>query len=239
MKWTGPRHFHEFIQVAGVIDDAEAQLLRDCGVCYLGFPLRLPVNREDLTEAAAAGIIRSLAPPAYGIAITYQDDADDIAAFMDDLGADIVQLHGDISQGELARLKRQRPALKVIKSLVVGKHDRGTLSAMVRDLAPVVDAFITDTYDPETGASGATGKTHDWRVSRELVTISPRPVILAGGLTPNNVREAILAVGPAGVDTHTGVEDATGRKDAGKVRRFVSQARAAFALSGNYTPDSS
>ena len=54
-----------------------------------------------------------------------------------------------------------------------------------------VDGFITDTYAPETGASGATGRTHDWTVSHRLAMLSPKPVILAGGLTPSNVRQAI------------------------------------------------
>ena len=89
-----------------------------------------------------------------------------------------------------------------------------------------MDGFITDTYAPETGASGATGRTHDWAVSRRLVQLSPKPVILAGGLTPANVRQAIATVGPAGVDVHTGVEDASGRKDRGKVLAFVAAARA-------------
>jgi phosphoribosylanthranilate isomerase len=93
-----------------------------------------------------------------------------------------------------------------------------------------VDAYITDTFDPETGASGATGKTHDWRVSRRVVGQSPRPVILAGGLTPANVRDAILAVRPAGVDAHTGLEDASGRKSGEKVKKFVGGAREAFRL---------
>jgi phosphoribosylanthranilate isomerase len=60
------------------------------------------------------------------------------------------------------------------------------------------------------------------------VELSPRPVILAGGLTPANVREAIAAVRPAGVDVHTGVEDASGRKDLAKVLAFVAEARAGF-----------
>jgi phosphoribosylanthranilate isomerase len=102
------------------------------------------------------------------------------------------------------------------------------LQARVERLGPTVDAFITDTYDPATGADGATGMTHDWSLSRALVTRSDRPVILAGGLTPDNVRAAILAVGPAGVDVHTGVEGPDGRKDAARVRRFVAAARAGF-----------
>ena len=63
----------DLIQIAGVIDAAEAQMLQQCGVRYLGFPLRLPVHREDLTEEEAAAIIKSLAPPVFGVLITYLD----------------------------------------------------------------------------------------------------------------------------------------------------------------------
>jgi phosphoribosylanthranilate isomerase len=218
------------VQVAGVIDTAEAQLLQQCGVRYLGFPLRLPVHREDLTEQDAAAIINSLAPPVFGVLITYLSEASEIAAFCDELGARIVQLHGDIDQDELKRLKTLDPNLTVIKSLVIGMRDDKALEAMLHELSPFVDAFITDTFDPNTGASGATGKTHDWRVSRRLVELSHRPTILAGGLTPENVKRAILEVRPAGVDSHTGVEDSTGRKSREKVQKFLSEAYQGFAL---------
>jgi len=221
-------HFLDFIQVAGVRDADEADLLIACGVRYLGFPLRLPVHAEDLSEEAAAAIIRSIHPPCFGVAITYQDDAQEIAEFTDFLGASLVQLHGDICVSELAKLRRLRPELTIIKSLVVGASDYTRLAELQRQTGNLVDAFITDTFDADTGASGATGKTHDWRISRRLVASSPKPVILAGGLTPANVREAIRCVRPAGVDSHTGVEDASGRKDATRVRRFVDEARAGF-----------
>jgi phosphoribosylanthranilate isomerase len=227
---TDTRHFCDFIRIAGVTDMAEANLLVDCGIRYLGFPLRLPVNKEDLSEQAAAAIIRSIQPPSYGVAITYQSAAKDIAEFMDYLGASIVQLHGDIGTRELAKLKRLRPQLAVIKSLVIGKQPDEQLLDTVQRLSGFVDAYITDTFDPATGASGATGKLHDWRVSRRLVEVARKPVILAGGLTPENVREAIKFVAPAGVDAHTGVEDAVGRKDGSKVRRFAAEAHAGFEL---------
>jgi phosphoribosylanthranilate isomerase len=108
-------------------------------------------------------------------------------------------------------------------------RDDKALEAMARELSPLVDAFITDTFDPKTGASGATGKTHDWRVSRRLVEAVDRPVILAGGLTPENVKRAILEVRPAGVDSHTGVEDSSGRKSRDKICKFLSEAQEAFA----------
>lgn len=222
-------HFRDFIQIAGVRDIAEAKLLTGCGVRYLGFPLRLPVNQEDLSEAEAASIIRALRPPAYGVAITYQDDADEVSEFMEYLGASLIQLHGDISLKALRKLRRIRPDIKIIKSLVIGERSHGRVVAAARALGPFVDAFITDTYDPATGASGATGKTHDWKVSRELAGMTSTPVILAGGLSPANVRAAILAAGPAGVDVHTGVEDSAGRKDALKVRSFLSEAHAGFS----------
>jgi phosphoribosylanthranilate isomerase len=227
---TSAAHFRNFIQIAGVRDMAEANLLIERGIRYLGFPLRLPVNEEDLSEADAAAIIRSIRPPNFAVAITYQSDAQDIAGFMDYLGAELVQLHGEISLQELAKLRGLRPNLTVIKSLVVGEQADEQLVDTVRRLDALVDAFITDTFDPATGASGATGKVHDWRVSRQLVEIATKPVILAGGLTPENVREAIGFVKPAGVDAHTGVEDAAGRKDPEKVRRFAAEARAGFDL---------
>jgi phosphoribosylanthranilate isomerase len=216
------------IQVAGIRDGAEADLVQECGVRYLGFPLRLPVNREDLTEAEAGAIIRSLRPPARGVLITYLDAADAIADFCRALGATMVQLHGDIAAQELARLRELEPGLTIIKSLVVGLHPMPALERLVMELGPLVDGFLTDTYAPESGAAGATGRTHDWALSRRLVELSPRPVILAGGLTPANVRQAIAVVRPAGVDVHTGVEDASGRKDRGRMLAFVAEASAGF-----------
>jgi phosphoribosylanthranilate isomerase len=171
-----------------------------------------------------------LTPPVFGVAITYLHEAAEIAAFCHGLGARIVQLHGDIERDELKRLKTLDPNLTVIKSLVIGMRDQQTLEATLRELTPFVDAFITDTFDPKTGASGATGKTHNWAVSRRLVELADRPIILAGGLTAENVKSAILEVRPAGVDSHTGVEDSTGRKSREKVQKFVSEAKEAFDL---------
>jgi len=217
------------IQIAGVVDEAEAQLLQQCGIKYIGFPLRLAVHQEDLSEEAAAKIIRrGLDSSVSGVLITYLNNAIGIADFCQFLGVRMVQIHGDIDRKELKRLKALDPNLTIIKSLVIGLHDNETLESIMGRLSEYVDAFITDTFDPKTGASGATGKTHDWGVSHRLVELSDRPVILAGGLTPENVRRAILEVKPAGVDSHTGVEDATGLKSREKVKKFVTEAQAAY-----------
>lgn len=223
----GPLAF-PVVQIAGIRDEAEAGLLVECGVDWLGFPLRLPVHAPDVSEGEAARIIRGIPFPARAVLITYLDDAGEIAAFARKLGVRIVQLHGDIGVAALERLKTIDPELSIVKSLVVGRSDVAGLEAGLRVLSPFADAFITDTFDPASGAWGATGKTHDWEISRRLVEVSPRPVILAGGLTPENVAEAIRRVRPAGVDSHTGVEDASGRKSRDRVIRFVAKAREAF-----------
>ena len=224
------------IQIAGIKDKAEAQMLIQCGVRYLGFPLRLPVHQEDLSEEAASEIIGSLTPPRHGVLITYLDHAVEIAKFCRDLGARQVQLHGDVQVVELKKLKELDPELTVVKSLIIGLHTMEVLESMVNHMSDYVDGFITDTYDPHSGAWGGTGKLHDWRISRKLAQLSNRPVILAGGLTPDNVRDAILEVRPVGLDVHTGVEDASGRKSRDKVEKFVVEAKAAFQLVSTQSP---
>ena len=219
----------EIIQIAGIIDSAEANMLMDFGVDYLGFPLRLPVNKDDLTEEEAVEVINLLHPPHKAVLITYLDNNKDIIDFCDKLNVNVVQLHGKISLEELKTLKYNRPDIEVIKSLVVYGDNYTDLENTVKTLSPWIDLYITDTYDPVSGASGATGKTHDWQISRKLVAVSPKPIILAGGLNPSNVRQAILNIKPAGVDVHTGVESPDGRKDYNLVKQFMSEAKLAFA----------
>lgn len=218
----------ELIQVAGIIDLEEAELLINAGVDYLGFPLRLPVNKEDLSEEEAAKIIKTISPPAKGVLITYLDTAKEIVEFADKLGVKVVQLHGKISKSELIKTKELKPDLEIIKSLVIGEYSQDELLTIINEHSNWIDAYITDTFDPKTGASGATGKTHDWAISKKIIEISKKPVILAGGLNADNVREAILTVKPAGVDVHTGIENKSGRKDPELLTRFVQNAKKAF-----------
>jgi phosphoribosylanthranilate isomerase len=220
---------HGIIQIAGVIDQKEAEMLVSAGVHQLGFPLGLAAHKEDIAEKDTAKIIGSLRPPVSAVLITYLNEAKKILDMCKRIGVAKVQLHGDVSNTEIIKLKSLAPDLGVIKSLIVRDHNLGELESSVSVFSPYVDSFITDTYDPVTGTCGATGKTHDWDISRRLVEISPRPVILAGGLRPENVRRAIARVQPAGVDAHTGVEGSGSRKDTDLVKRFVKEASEAFA----------
>lgn len=206
-------------------------MLADCGVHCVGLPLRLPVNKEDITEDEARTIIQQTCAQILPVCITYLAKAKDISQFCEELGVAHVQLHGHIELKELQELAHIAPHIYVIKSLVVkanGSNKEALLQA-VAETAPYVDAYITDTHNPKTGADGATGLTHDWNISALLVQQSPHPVILAGGLTADNVADAIRFVKPAGVDAHTGVEDSTGRKSQTLVCKFAKESANAFA----------
>jgi phosphoribosylanthranilate isomerase len=217
------------IQVAGIIDQTEADMVIEEGADWLGFALRLPAKNEDLSEADATAIVKAIQPEHKGVIITYLTDAEEIKAFCAEIGVGAIQLHGDVAPAELRKLRDIAPDLYVLKSLVVKADNIDELTGIVDGAAEWVDMFITDSFDPATGAKGATGLVHDWGISAELARISPRPLMLAGGLNPENVAEAIEEVRPAAVDAHTGLEDATGRKDRVKVRKFVAESREAFA----------
>ncbi|MEM9300718.1 MAG: phosphoribosylanthranilate isomerase [Pseudomonadota bacterium] len=222
--WAG-----RFVQVAGIHDRAEADLVIAAGATHLGFPLRLPDGREDLSEAEATQVIAHVGDRAGCLLITYLIEAASTLAFARTLGVGGVQLHGPMPADELAALRAAAPDLLLLKSLVVGEEDEARLLAFAREVSPSVDAFITDTFDPDTGRRGATGRTHDWSASRRLVHGLARPVILAGGLRPENVAAAVQAVRPAGIDAHTGVEDAAGRKSLARTTAFVRHGLEALA----------
>ncbi len=218
------------IQIAGVVDAEDASVVVACGIDYLGFPLGLEVLRGDCTEDEARRIVRTLPESVEPVLITYLVEPREIAALARSIGASWVQLHGTISVESTARLRTLAPELRLARSLVV-RGQGAELEGEIDAFAPYVSAYLTDTFDERTGARGATGRTHDWAVSRRLAAYARHPLVLAGGLDPENVGEAITAVAPAAVDVHTGVEAPDGRKCRERLQRFVAEARRAFRAS--------
>ncbi|MCX8072796.1 MAG: phosphoribosylanthranilate isomerase [Candidatus Binatia bacterium] len=211
------------IQVAGVSSLEEALFLERLGVDALGFTVRLPEGiHDDLTEAKARSIVQALPPFVATVAITYVRDGRSAIELARYLGVTALQLHGDFPAPELEMVRVALPHLKIIRAVSVTGPEAITVA---RSWERRVDALILDTYDPATGRRGATGKTHDWNVSAEIVRSVRLPVILAGGLTAENVGAAIRQVQPWAVDTHTGVEDAFGRRDFRRMEEFVAAVR--------------
>ena len=138
------------VQVAGIGSLQEGRMLLDCGVDLLGFPLRLPVHEPDTSEAQARSLIKELGA-AVCVLITYEDDPGRLVDLCRFLNVNTVQVHGDISPETLALIRARFP-LRVFKSYVVGRESLEPKD-FVRAYAPVCEAFISDTFDPATGAS--------------------------------------------------------------------------------------
>ncbi len=211
------------VQIAGVSSLEEARALERMGADALGFTLRLPTGVHDgLTEAKARSIVAALPPFVSCVVITYADNARDAVELCRYVGATVLQLHGAFPTADLELVRAALPHLKILRAVPI--HGPESI-AKARELAKRVDALILDTYDPESGRHGATGKVHDWNISRQIVEASRIPVILAGGLTPENVGEAIATVQPWAVDVHTGVEGPDGHRDLSKMERFLRAAK--------------
>jgi phosphoribosylanthranilate isomerase len=211
------------VQIAGVSTLEEALAAERLGADALGFTVRLPGGVHDqLTEAKARSIIAALPPFIACVAITYIDNAREAVDLCRALGVAAIQLHGECPPREIELLRAAAPHLRIIRAVQVTGAEA---VAKARGLARRVDAIILDTYDAATGRGGATGKTHDWGISRQIVDSVRVPIILAGGLTPENVAGAIDAVRPWAVDVHTGVEDADGTRNLTKVRAFIERAK--------------
>ncbi len=213
------------VQIAGISTVADARACERAGADAVGFTIGLPGGPHNgLDEAGAASIVRALPPLIIPLLITYRVAAAEVVPMCRQMGVRTVQLHAPAEPGEIAAMRKALPGLKVILAV----HVTGAEAIEVAiERARHADALILDTYDPVTGRHGATGKTHDWTVSRRVVEAVGVPVILAGGLTPENVGEAIRAVRPWAVDVHTGVERPDGSTDHQRVRAFVAAAKAA------------
>lgn len=221
------------VQIAGITSVAEARSLRQWAPEAIGIPYDLQGRKEDLGEESFLASVKAVTPPVRSIWITYVTDFNRLVETVTQSGATGLQLHGEVTEGLVSAVRKALPRIYLIKSLIVGKFTLAELTEEVESFCPYVDAFLTDTWEPSTQKSGATGKVHDWSVSAELVRLSPKPIFLAGGLSPENVYDAILAVRPWGVDSHTGVEGPDGLKSAEKVQKFLSETRRAYTTLGD------
>jgi phosphoribosylanthranilate isomerase len=213
------------VQIAGISTLEDALVVERAGADSIGFTLGLPDGPHNgLDEHGARAIIRALPPLITPVLITYHTVAATVVPLCRYLGVSTVQLHARPDPAEVAAIRATLPGVKLI--LAVSVTGEAAIAEAVA-LSAHADALILDSYDPATGRRGATGRTHDWSISRRIVERVPVPVILAGGLTPENVADAIRHVRPWAVDTHTGVERSDGSTDHERVRAFVRAARRA------------
>jgi phosphoribosylanthranilate isomerase len=202
------------IKICGITNVEDADVAVRAGADALGFVMYRNSPRW-VEPAVARSIIAGLPPFVSAVGVFVNEEADRVRALMDECGFALAQLHGDESALYCQNLCR--PVLKAIRL-----KDRGTVLALaefqgranVRGV--LIDAFSDQAY-------GGTGQTVDWALAHEAARSAP--IILAGGLNPTNVGEAVQAVRPYGVDVSSGVEKSPGKKDPDKVKAFIEAAR--------------
>ena len=202
-------------KICGLTDLGDALLAVEAGASALGFVFADSPRRISAVEARA--IVQGLPPLVATVGVFVDEPTSRIAETAEFVGLTSVQLHGSEPPEALAGLERW----KVIKAF---RPRRSEELEQLRAYA-TASAFLLDTYRPER--AGGTGEAFDWRLAQETKAFG-KPIILAGGLTPENVARAIELVHPFAVDVATGVEGETpGKKDPVKLTRFLEAVRSA------------
>jgi phosphoribosylanthranilate isomerase len=191
----------------------------------------------ELTFIEARAIVEELRGHAISSALTMSTDIDEIVRMTTFVQPDIVHISSDTEALGVDALQRLKTALPMGTDVMKAVHVSGPESIDVAlHLAPAVDILLLDTKVSGMPGVGATGITHDWKISHDIVRNvgTQARVILAGGLTPDNVSDAIKTVRPWGVDSNTGtnIPGDPVMKDWRRVAAFVSQTRQATSYAG-------
>ena len=216
-----------WIKICANTSLADAQLSADAGADAVGFVFAPSPRR--VTAEQVAQIVPQLPAALEKIGVFVDAEYEVIAATVEAAGLTGVQLHFDAPAALAAQLReRFGPKLRILGVVHFDARAGKRVAAIARDTH--IDALLVDSRT--AAAVGGTGVAFDWDAARGLIFDAGGPMkfIAAGGLTPENVAEAIATLRPWGVDVVSGVEAAPGHKDAAKVRAFVERARAAGQL---------
>lgn len=197
------------VKICGITRAQDAEAACAAGADAIGFNFYRPSPRFVPVDAAAA-IRRSLPPFVTAVGLFVNAGGDEVARIADAVGLDLLQFHGDEPAGDC-----ERTGMPYMKAVRVGADtDLRAIAGRYGSAA----ALLLDT--PDEKLWGGTGQTFDWElVPREL----GKPMVLAGGLTPANVADAVRRIRPWAVDVSGGVESAPGIKDAAKMRAFIEE----------------
>ena len=214
------------VQIFEVQTPEEALALARLGVDHVGVLVGDGRFPRELPPARAKAIFAVVPSGAKRVALSLSEDLEEVVQIIVETRPDIVQIQAAIEDFSVAMtraLKARVPGTPLMRAIPVVDE---TSIAIAQSYDGIADFLLLDSYDPGSGQFGALGRTHDWRLSRRIIESVGIPVILAGGLGPENVAEAIAAVGPAGVDSKTRTDRPDGlSKDLEKVRAFVAAAK--------------
>jgi len=203
------------IKICGITRERDALVAAELGVEAIGFVF-WPGSPRAITADAARAIVGAVPPTTVKIGVFVNQSRDEVRAIAEATGLDGLQFHGDETDEDMVA-----QTLPVIKAVPLGQPgDEERAIGLPAGVVPLLDVF-----DPVR--RGGTGRTVDWDVAARIAF--KRPTMLSGGLTAENVGEAVRRVDPWYVDVSSGVEASPGVKDERKLRAFVEAVRAARA----------
>ena len=205
------------VKICGITNIEDARLAVALGADMLGFNFYEQSPRY-ISPREARRLIDDLPKDSENVGVFVNMEGSRIGELVDLLGLQTVQLHGDETNDFVSRLRRKTGA-KIIKAIRVGPGFE--ISSIAHYGA---DSILLDAYTK--GQYGGTGERFEWSVAADAVKLASE-VILAGGLTPENVAEAVRAVRPYAVDVASGVESAPGKKNPAKLEAFIANAKQA------------
>ncbi|HPA16411.1 MAG TPA: phosphoribosylanthranilate isomerase [Verrucomicrobiae bacterium] len=200
------------VKICGITNEPDALAAIEAGADALGF-VSYPKSPRHIDPVHAAPWVRHLPPFVAKVIVCVNPSPQDLAQWARSFPVDAWQFHGD----ETPEVIRAAPPATRIRALRISQPlSREQL------LCWPVEAFLLDT---PTSTYGGSGETCDWSLAAAIKAAAHRPIILAGGLNPANVADAIRAVRPYAVDCSSGVEESPGRKDYAKLRDFIAACR--------------
>ena len=206
------------VKVCGITNGEDALAAVESGADALGF-IFYEKSPRYVVPAIAGQIIAELPPLVMSVGVFVNEGLATVRSIMDTYHLGMAQLHGDENASYCHELSR--PVIKALRL----KNRESLLALAEYQGRGSVRGFVLDTFSEL--AYGGTGQVTDWTLAAEVAKSTP--ILLAGGLTPDNVTEAIRVVRPYGVDVSSGVESAPGKKDRAKLRAFLEAVRVVSA----------
>lgn len=219
------------VKICGITNLEDAMQAISFGADALGFQVGMQHKTEDeVSPEEAKAIVSSLPPFVSYVMVTHHQDAKAIISLLELIQKiTTVQLHKDIELREISTIREKVPSVRIIKAI----HVDGSEAPLqeLHNYDSIAEALILDSVNLKEDRIGGTGMIHDWTLSKKMLDNSHLPVILAGGLTPDNIQYAIRSVGPYAVDVNSGVKISrtSRRKDPVKVRNLIYRAKNVFS----------
>jgi len=213
------------VKICCIASIDEARLAVAQGAAAIGLVSEMPSGPGVIDLDTIQRVARATPPPVATVLLTSRTDPAGLIDHVKQSGANTVQIVDAVPAAAYAALRQAVPQVKIVQVVHV-TGDRSVDEAV--GLRGQVDALLLDSGNPTAAVKelGGTGRVHDWRLSRRIVTESDLPVFLAGGLNADNVGDAIRAVGPYGIDLCSSVRT-DDRLDAAKLTRFMAAVGAA------------